>query len=126
MRDAKTLFDRLGGKDSIEAVVTEFYHRMLADESVAHHFEDTDIAAQRAHQTQFLSAVAGGPVEYSGSDMETAHKGMGITDAEFDATADHLDAALREFDVPKKERTDVLAAVASYREDIVEADSTDN
>ncbi len=115
-----TLYDRLGGEPAIGAVVTEFYDRVLDDDRVAHHFSDTDMAEQRAHQTQFLSAVTGGPLQYEGADMGTAHEGMGITDGEFDAIATHLDDALAAFDVDDEDREAVLAAVESYRESIVE------
>jgi len=115
----ETLYDRLGGEQAIGAVVDEFYDRVLDDDRVAHHFSDTDMAAQRTHQTQFLSAVAGGPIRYEGADMKTAHEGMGITDAEFDAIATHLDDALAAFDVADADREAVLDAVEGYREAIV-------
>lgn len=93
---------------------------MLADERVAHRFDDVDMSAQRSHQTKFLSAVTGGPMQYEGDDMETAHEGLGVTDAEFDAIAGHLDAALREFDVDDADREAVMETVEGYRDDIVE------
>lgn len=114
------LYDRLGGEPAIGAVVEEFYARVLDDESVAHYFDDVDMADQRSHQTKFLSAVTGGPITYEGEEMGEAHAGMGITHDEFDAIADHLDAALREFDVEEADREAVLDAVESYREEIVE------
>ncbi|TKX78278.1 group 1 truncated hemoglobin [Halorubrum sp. SD626R] len=120
MPDA-TLYDRLGGEPAVGAVVTEFYDRVLADDDVSHHFEDVDMSEQRSHQTKFLSAVTGGPMQYEGDDMEASHGGMGITAAEFDAVAGHLDDALREFDVDDADREAVLEAVEGFRDDIVEA-----
>ncbi len=117
-----TLYDRLGGQDAIAAVVDEFYDRVLADETVAHHFEDVDMEAQRGHQTRFLSSVAGGPVEYTGEDMATAHGHLGITQVEFEAIAGHLADALEAFDVDEADRAAVLEAVASYEDDIVTAE----
>ncbi|SNR46759.1 group I truncated hemoglobin [Halorubrum vacuolatum] len=117
-----TLYDRLGGKEAIGAVVTEFYDRVLADDTLAPYFEDTDMTKQRAHQTQFISSVAGGPVQYDGDDMQSAHAGMGITHEDYDAIASHLDAALAEFDVADADREAVLEAVESYREAIVEVE----
>lgn len=52
--------------------------------------------------------------------MEETHRGMGITDEEFDAIADHLDTALIEHDVPDDDRQIVLETIESYRSDIVE------
>ena len=117
-----TLYDRLGGEPAVGAVVNEFYDRVLADDRVAHHFDDVDMSGQRAHQTKFLSAVTGGPVQYEGDDMETAHAGMGVSDAEFDAVATHLDDALREFDVDDDDREAVMEAIETFRDDIVEAE----
>ncbi len=115
-----TLYDRLGGEEAIGAVVTEFYDRVLADERLEPYFEDTDMSQQRAHQTRFLSSVTGGPIQYDGDDMGTAHEGMGISHADYDAIAAHLDDALGEFDVADADRKAVLEAVESYREAIVE------
>jgi hemoglobin len=120
MPDA-TLYDRLGGEPAVGAVVNEFYDRVLADERMNHHFDDVDMVDQRSHQTKFLSAVTGGPMQYEGDGMRTAHETMGITDAEFDAIAGHLDGALREFDVDEADREAVMETVEAYRDDIVEA-----
>ncbi|WP_435361595.1 group I truncated hemoglobin [Haloarchaeobius sp. DFWS5] len=122
MTKDKTVFDRLGGQDAVEAVVDDFYDRVLSDERVLHHFEGSDTTALRAHQVQFISAVTGGPVEYTGDDMQAAHDGMDITDAEYDVVAGHLDVALAENDVSQKDRRDVLETVESLRPDIVEVD----
>ncbi|QLG49679.1 group I truncated hemoglobin [Natrinema halophilum] len=116
-----SLYERLGGEDSIAAVVDEFYDRVVADEQVAHYFDDVDMQKQRAHQTQFISSVADGPVEYSGEKMETAHAALGITSADFQAIATHLEEALMEFDVDEDDREMVLSEIASYRDAIVTA-----
>ena len=118
--DDETVFDRLGGHEAVESVVNDFYDRVLNDERVIHHFEDRDTTELRAHQVQFISAVTGGPVEYSGADMREAHRGMGITDTEFDIIAEHLDTALAENDVSDADRQRVLATVEEVRPEIVE------
>lgn len=119
MSAGDTLYHRLGGEEQISNVVDEFYERVLADDSVAHFFENVDMAAQRAHQTQFLSAVAGGPVEYDGEDMREAHEGMGIEPQHFAAIATHLEAALREFDVPDESIDEIMSEVAGLEDNVV-------
>lgn len=121
MSGNQSLYERLGGEESISAVVDEFYDRMLADEQVAHYFEDTDMTKQRAHQTQFISSVTGGPVEYTGDDMRAAHDHLELTHDDFAATATHLQNALEAFDVPADDIEDVMSAVASLEDDIVTA-----
>lgn len=118
---SKTLYQRLGGEDAITAVVDEFYDRVMADEQVASYFDDVDMQKQRAHQAQFISSVTGGPVKYSGGEMETVHADMGITPSDFEAIATHLDDALAEFEVDKKDRQAVLKEIASYQDAIVTA-----
>ncbi|MEY7849153.1 group 1 truncated hemoglobin [Natrarchaeobius sp. A-rgal3] len=113
------MYERLGGEETISTVVGHFCERVLADEQVAHFFEDVDMHHQRAHQTLFLSAVADGPVEYDGKDMRAAHAHLEIDPADFDVIARHLSATLESFDVPEDDREAVLEAVASYGDAIV-------
>ena len=118
---SQTLYERLGGETAIAAVVDDFYERVLADERLAHFFAETDMEKQRAHQTQFLSAVAGGPVEYTGEDMAAVHARLEIDDADVDAIATRLEETLVAFDVDERDRADVLEAFESYREPVVSA-----
>lgn len=50
----ETVFDRLGGHEAVESVVNDFYDRVLTDDRVIHHFEDSDTTELRAHQIQFI------------------------------------------------------------------------
>lgn len=120
MSDGETVFDRLGGQDAVESVVDDFYDRVLSDERVIHHFEDSNTTELRAHQVQFISAVTGGPVQYSGQNMRTAHEGMGITNNEFDVIVEHLDTALDENEASDADREQVLEEVEELRPEIVE------
>ncbi|WP_396612487.1 group 1 truncated hemoglobin [Haloferax sp. S1W] len=115
----QSLYSEIGGREAVDAVVSDFYDRVLADESVAHYFEDTDMAKQHAHQVQFISSVAGGPVEYDGQEMREAHTHLDLTGDDFDAIADHLDAALRANDVSEANREAILGEVAALRAPIL-------
>lgn len=114
-----TLYERLGGASAVDAVVDEFYDRVLADETLAPYFEGVDTETLHDHQVAFISHVAGGPVEYDGRAMAAAHAGLGVSDEAFDRVADHLDASLRTFDVPASDRAELLDAVESLRADVV-------
>ena len=117
----ETPYDQLGGEDAVAAVVDEFYERVLDDERLVEHFEDADVDELRAHQTTFLSSVAGGPVEYTGESMREAHAHLDLTEADFRRVAEHLEASLRAFDVPEEAVDEVLGAVAELKEDILAA-----
>lgn len=114
-----TLYDRLGGEDAIAAVVDRFYERLTNDERVAHFFDDIDVQRQIAHQTKFISAVTGGPVEYTGDEMAEAHDHLAIDEEDFEVVAAHLNESLAEFDVDRPDRENVMAEIASYEDDIV-------
>ncbi len=68
----------------------------------------------------FLCASAGGPLYYTGRDMVTSHKGMGISAGDWEIFLGHVHATLEKFKVPERERREVLAFVESTRADIVE------
>lgn len=121
MSSADTLYEEIGGREAVEAVVSDFYDRVLVDPELEHYFEDTDTEKLYAHQVAFVSSVAGGPVEYEGRDMEAAHEGLGITGAAFERVAEHLEAALRANDVADENVAAILDAFASYEDDVVEA-----
>jgi hemoglobin len=46
---------------------------MLSDPIVKDFFKNTDMTKQRQRQTQFITMVTGGPHNYEGTDMKTAH-----------------------------------------------------
>jgi hemoglobin len=51
--------------------------------------------------------------------MKTAHKGMGITDADFNALVEDLVKALDKFNVGATEKNELLGALGPMKGDIV-------
>ena len=84
------------------------------------HRGDDGVAREKQLLIDYLAASAGGPMYYTGRDMKTAHRGMGITSADWDAFTGHLVATLDAFAVPERERGEVLAFIESTKGDIVE------
>ncbi|GGM76445.1 hemoglobin [Halarchaeum rubridurum] len=119
MTESQSIYAEIGGRDAVESVVDDFYDRVLDDPLLQPYFEDTDMNELFAHQVQFVSAVAGGPVEYDGEDMQTAHEGMGITEEAFERVADYLAAAMAENDVPEEDIDAVIEEVAALKDDVV-------
>jgi hemoglobin len=111
--DTDALYDRLGRRDGIAAVVETFYDRVLADDRLNGHFAGVDTDDLRAHQTAFLAAVTGGPGSYDGREMRAAHADLDLDRADFAAVAGHLDAALAAHDVSEDDRAAVLEEVQS-------------
>ncbi|HEB54020.1 MAG TPA: group 1 truncated hemoglobin [bacterium] len=119
MTTTKTLFEKLGGKPAVTAVVDNFYQRILADPTVSHFFAGTDMVKQRAHQAAFLGMALGGPNEYRGRAMRAAHTGLGITDEHFGAIAGHLQAALEWAGVGADDIRTIIGVAASLKNDVV-------
>ena len=115
----KALFDRLGGKPAVEAVVDEFLQRVAADKRINGRFFNTDLARLRGLLIEFVCAATGGPCQYTGRDMKSAHAGFQLVDEEFNALVEDLVGALDKFHVPKKEKDELLGALGPLAKDIV-------
>jgi len=119
----KSLYERLGGYDGIAKVVDEFIGRLVADKQFEKFFigQSTDSRKKiRNHVIEQFCAAAGGPCLYTGRDMKTTHAGLGITEAEWNAGANHLVAALDKYKVDEKSKAEVVAFVSTLKKDIVE------
>lgn len=117
-----TLYDRLGGKDAITAVVKDFVEERVAkDNRINAQFANTDIPGLEGKLADQICQATGGPCTYTGKDMKTAHAGMKITDADFDALVEDLKASLAKFKVGAKEQEELLGALGGMRGDIVTA-----
>ena len=120
----KSLYERLGGKKAITAVVSEFVGRVAMDARINHYFAQT--AADPARMKKFklnlvyqICQATGGPCRYTGKSMNDAHAGMGITSADFNALVEDLSGALDKFKVKDKEKNELLGALAPMKSDIV-------
>jgi hemoglobin len=119
----KSLYERLGGYNSIAAVVDDFLGRQFADKQVGRFYVGHSTnSKKRLLQliTEMICEVTGGPAKYIGRDMRTSHAGLGITGSDWQVTVKNLTAVLDKFSVPQKEKDELLAIVAGLRPVIVE------
>jgi hemoglobin len=121
----KSLYDRLGGKKAISAVVDEFVGRVAADNRINAFFSATASDPKRlaTFKTKLVDQIcqaSGGPCTYKGKDMKTAHMGMGVSGADFNALVEDLVGALDKFNVPAHEKDQLLGALGPMKTDIVE------
>jgi hemoglobin len=119
----KSLYERLGGIDAIKAVVNEFAGRVLADDRVNKKFAKSDAPRLVLHLQEQVCAATGGPCKYTGGDMKSVHKNMKVTEGEFTALVGDLVGALDKFNVPEKEKNDLLKILGSLHDQIVEVKS---
>ena len=122
----KTLWDGLGGEVNLKKVIDQFVVAVAKDPKVNFFrggkilLDAAGVARLKKLLVEFVSIATGGPLKYTGRSMRGVHKGMMITDAEFDALAGHLKTALEKNGARPEEVKAVLAIVGSTRKDIVE------
>jgi hemoglobin len=120
-----TLYQNLGGKKAITAVVDDFVGRVAADNRINSFFKATAadpkrLAKFKKNLVDQICEASGGPCKYKGKDMKAAHAGMGITGPEFDALVEDLVASLDKFMVKEPDKQTLLGVLGPMKKDIVE------
>ena len=116
----QSLYDRLGGKPAIVAVIDQFVANVAGDSRINGRFATTDIPRLKRNLVDQVCMASGGPCEYKGRDMKTTHAGMNISTADFDALVEDLIKALDTFKVPAREKSELLGLLGPMKKDIVE------
>jgi hemoglobin len=132
----KSLYDRLGGVYAIAAVVNHFSDALIENPIVGKNSQNPALRDWHTNQlarlpglkfmrTLWVCAVSGGPFKYSPTvpgkcpfSLENAHAKFKISSEEFDAVAVELSKSLDHFNVPAKEKSEVLAAFAAHKPEI--------
>lgn len=116
----RSLYDRLGGKTAISAVVDEFVANVAADNRINKFFAKTNIPRLKQLLVDQICQASGGPCKYAGRSMKDSHKGMGVANKDWDALVEDLVKALNKFKVPKQEQQELLGLLGPMKKDIVE------
>ena len=123
-----TLYERLGGIFAIAAVVNDFSDRLIVNPKIAnanpelHEWHTvtyrTRLPGLKFGRTLWLASKAGGPFLYTGKEMRDAHFDLKISPEVFDEVAAELANALDDFNVPEREKQEVLAAFAAEKGEV--------
>jgi hemoglobin len=114
-----SLYERLGGKPAITAVVDDFIGNVSGDTRINKRFANADVPKLKSRLVDQVCEATGGPCKYTGASMRDAHTGMKITDGEFNALVEDLVKSLDKFKVPAKEKNKLLGALGGMKGDIV-------
>jgi hemoglobin len=133
-----SLYERLGGVFAIAAVVDRFSDAVVQNPIAGQRSENPELREWHTNnlvrlpglkfmRTLWVCNVAGGPFEFSATrpgrtvlGLEEAHRKLRISPAEFDAVADELARALDSFNVPTREKEEVLGAFAAHKVEVTE------
>lgn len=117
-----TLYQRLGGYDSIAEAVDDVLRRMGEDERLKRFLEplnDAEMRRLRQNTVDFVCEKTGGPCFYTGEDLAKAHEGTGITVQDWDRASEIMVATLNARGVQGELRDEIGGFIAGLREDIV-------
>jgi hemoglobin len=134
----KSLYDRLGGVFAIAAVVDKFSDAVVKNSIAGQDSENPELREWHREKlarlpglkfmrTLWLCEVAGGPFQFSATHpgathlgLEEAHRDLRIASNEFDAVAQELGRTLDDFQVPTREKDEVLGAFAAHKGEVTE------
>jgi hemoglobin len=123
-----TLYERIGGIFAIAAVINDFSDRVVRNQTVGDanaelhkwHTEayKTRLPGLKWGRTFWVAQVAGGPYLYTGKGMRDAHYDLKIAPEIFDIVEAELAAALDDFNVPEREKNEVLDAFGGEKGEV--------
>lgn len=117
-----SIMEQIGGEDAVNVAVDIFYQKVLADDTINHFFDDTDMDAQRGKQKKFLRLLLSGKADDADAYMRKAHAPLvekGLNDEHFNAVAGHLQSTLAELGVPAEILDQIMAAAAGLKDAIL-------
>ena len=125
-----SLYDRLGGIFAISAVVDRFSDAIIANPKLNANpalkaWNDNESAGRlpglKVMRTKWIAALAGGPFDYSGLPLHDAHTRFRLSSAEFDEVGAEIARALDHFEVPAREKQELVDAYMTSKPDVVSA-----
>lgn len=114
-----TLFADLGGQPGIDRMVDASVENYLADPRISAVFEESNMDRVRAQFKVQFCQIAGGPCQYTGHGMAEAHKGLRLTNADFNAVVEDLQDAMDKVGIPFATQNRFLARLAPMQRHVV-------
>jgi hemoglobin len=117
--DDDALYADMGGKAGIDRLVDASVDLYLTDDRIKATFDQSNMDRVRAELKDQFCQVAGGPCVYKGHEMVAAHKGLHLTNADFNALVEDLQTAMDSCNIPFSTQNRFLARLAPYQHQVV-------
>ena len=117
-----SLYERIGGAAAVDAAVEVFYKKVINDYRINRFFDGVDMAKQVAKQKTFFTMAFGGPNNYTGADLRSAHSKLvkiGLGNDQFNAVMEHLGDTLKELKVPQDLIEEVMTLAEGTRSNVL-------
>ena len=118
LTDTRT-FEAFHGVEGIRRIVSDTIDRSAADPRLAEIFVAHDLVRIKRTLTEQICYVLGGPCTYTGRDMASAHRDLGVQTRDFNILVEHLRDAMRREHVPFRAQNRLLAILAPMHRDVV-------
>ena len=115
----KPLYQRLGGREAIHAVVTDIIDLHFTEAITKPLMKGVDQQNLVRLVVEFLCRGAGGPEKYTGRDMVRAHEHLDMTAVHFMAAGDQIMRVLKKYGVPEPEQQEVLCMIVAHHDDVI-------
>lgn len=118
-----TLYTNIGGAPAVNAAVDLFYNKISAATSLQTFFKDTNMTQQRSKMKKFLTLLMTGQANNSADYMRRSHahlKEKGLNDNHYDTVGKLLKETLEELNIPHNFIEQILGAVESLRDPILD------
>jgi hemoglobin len=119
--DQAPLFDRLGGRDGIAAVVGKTMENHYANPLIRTRFENAQQTRELLthHAVEFFCTGLSGVPTYEGRALSQAHRGMNVSEQEFLTTIDDILDAMISCGIGEPERGEVLAVLYGMKDEVI-------
>jgi hemoglobin len=115
----KPVFEEFGGKPGLVALMNDFMDNLMADPVTRPFFQNADREHIKAELVDQFCVILDGPCTYTGMDMTTAHRGMNVDHADFNALVEDLQKAMNKHDIPFRAQNKLLAKLAPMHRQII-------
>jgi hemoglobin len=115
----ESLYEQIGGRPSIELMVTAFYQRVLTDPMLSPFFKDTDLEKLHGMQVAFFSIALGGGEPNEMPSLVQSHRGRGIESKHLTRFTELLVETLVEVGISEEATQKIYARIATYSNDIL-------
>ena len=99
----------------VHRIVDGLVARSVADPRISEIFKGQDLVRLRRTLFEQFCYILGGPCHYSGQDMKTAHKDMGLQTSDFNALVENLQATMDKEGVDFHAQNRLLAKLAPMK-----------